>query len=78
LLENTRFAGKFVSDFSIIREPMYKYKKSAKERFLSDISMAFLFMYFASFNDGFENQSQSEKAIWFEFESMAMQKLKQE
>ena len=33
-------------DFSIVRDPMYKFSNEAKERFFNNIYMAFLFHYF--------------------------------
>jgi hypothetical protein len=33
-------------DFSIIRDPMYKFSSEAKDRFFANINMAFFFHYF--------------------------------
>ena len=34
-------------EFSVVREPMYKYSKAAQERFFEQPEFAFLFAYFA-------------------------------
>lgn len=38
-------------DFSIVREPMYKYSRAAQERFFELPEFAFLFAYFAKSDD---------------------------
>jgi len=59
----------------IARKPLYKYSKEAKERFLKDPSLAFLFMYFLE--DTKEEEGDRERAlVLHEFEALAMQTLR--
>ena len=47
LLTNARHYKKFQKfDFSLIRDPMYKFSKAAKERLFDNHSMAFFFLIF--------------------------------
>jgi hypothetical protein len=43
-------SGDGTNGFDLIRSPMYKYNKEAKEKLLRDDIMAFLWAYFRIFN----------------------------
>lgn len=51
------------ADFSIVRDPMYKYSKKAEDRFLSNAYLSFFFLFFAQSNFGnqFTYQKVGEK-----------------
>ena len=51
VLQNSRHYKKLQGDFSIIRDPMYKYSKAVKERLLMDNYMAFFWMMFRANED---------------------------
>ena len=48
------FISEMTIDFSLVRDTMYKYSKKAQEKFFSFPVFAFLFVWFASSNEGIE------------------------
>lgn len=49
--KNDAFLQNPLVDFSVVREPMYKYSKTAQEKFFEYPTFAFLFVWFASSPD---------------------------
>lgn len=49
ILQNSRHYKKISGNFAMIRDPMYKYSKSVKERLLMDNYMAFFWMMFRTY-----------------------------
>ncbi len=81
LLQNTRFSEKYQGDFTIVRDPMYKYSKIVKERFFNDYCMSFLFMYYlvnGGVEDLLDGNDRVVRDVLKEYEALSMDTLKNE
>ncbi len=81
LLQNSRFYKKFSGqDFSAVREPMYKYSKSAKERLLRNKFNGFLFIFFLTYgkdNIDVEIEEQLKERVLQDFTRHSMDGLRE-